>query len=228
MFLSGIVLFMAYKQWPGLANTSKWAGLPVMAVSLILASFANDVKLLIATQGVLYAIGGAIIYWPTVIFTDEWFVKRKGLAFGVIFVPLPLPDSTNRILTSPGRHRNSRRNCPFPPVVPPSTLRFPHHPPHLGRHTPHRHPPTSLLHPPPDPHLPHLTTSTLLAHFPRLAVLLAPGNKPLPRSFGVFPTLHLPPYICKLVRLFIPHRVVVGCVVECNSCFLHHYHGLVD
>jgi hypothetical protein len=39
-----------------------------------------------ATQGVLYAIGGSIAYAPCVIYMDEWFVKRKGLAFGIMWV----------------------------------------------------------------------------------------------------------------------------------------------
>jgi hypothetical protein len=88
MYLSGLVMFPAYKKWPWLANVSKWAGLPLMAVGLIGASFANTGGELIVTQGVIYAIGGSILYNPLLLMIDEWFVKRKGLAYGILFVGL--------------------------------------------------------------------------------------------------------------------------------------------
>ena len=85
MYMIGVLLFPAYKKWPRLANDSKWAGLPLMAVALIAGSFAKDVKHLILTQGALYAIGGSIVYYPTLVFLDEWFIRRKGFAFGVMW-----------------------------------------------------------------------------------------------------------------------------------------------
>ena len=41
---------------------------------------------MIVTQGVLYALGGTLLYTPTVTFLDEWFVKRKGFAYGIMWV----------------------------------------------------------------------------------------------------------------------------------------------
>jgi MFS family permease len=40
---------------------------------------------LIATQGVLYALGGSIAYSPCIVYLDEWFTRRKGLAYGVMW-----------------------------------------------------------------------------------------------------------------------------------------------
>jgi hypothetical protein len=57
----------------------------LIVVSMLAASFANTVGGLLATQGVLYAIGGLILYFPTMVFVDEWFVARKGLAYGVMW-----------------------------------------------------------------------------------------------------------------------------------------------
>jgi hypothetical protein len=85
MYLAGLILFPAYKQWPRLANDSKWIGLPIMAAGLIAASFVSTVEHLILTQGVIYGIGGCIIYYPTLLFIDEWFIQRKGLAYGVMW-----------------------------------------------------------------------------------------------------------------------------------------------
>lgn len=62
-----------------------WAGIPLLSGSLLAASFANSVSQLIAFQGVLYAIGGNMLFAPTVNYLDEWFVRRKGLAVGVMW-----------------------------------------------------------------------------------------------------------------------------------------------
>ncbi|KAK0116216.1 hypothetical protein ONS95_013243 [Cadophora gregata] len=85
MYVSGLVLFPAYKKFSHLASTLKWAGLPLMAAGIFAASFAQNVPHLILTQGVLYALGGCIIYYPTLLYIDEWFVQRKGLAFGIMW-----------------------------------------------------------------------------------------------------------------------------------------------
>lgn len=83
MYMIGLLLFPAYKQFPHLASTSKWLGIPLMAAGLIGASFAQTVSHLILTQGVLYAMGGCIIYYPVLMYIDEWFIRRKGLAYGI-------------------------------------------------------------------------------------------------------------------------------------------------
>ncbi|KAF4635406.1 hypothetical protein G7Y89_g2692 [Cudoniella acicularis] len=85
MYMIGVPLAPVYNKWPHFANMSKYAGPPIMAASLIGASFANEVKYLILTQGALYAIGGSIVYLPALIFLDEWFVRRKGLAYGIMW-----------------------------------------------------------------------------------------------------------------------------------------------
>lgn len=60
-------------------------GLAINTAAIVAASFATQVSHLILTQGVLYAIGGVMIYCPTIVFLDEWFVRRKGLAFGMMW-----------------------------------------------------------------------------------------------------------------------------------------------
>jgi len=86
MYLIGLLLFPAFKKWPRMANLSKWVGLPIIAIALIAGSFATKVSHLIMTQGALYAIGGSLLYCPTLVFLDEWFIRKKGLAFGVMWV----------------------------------------------------------------------------------------------------------------------------------------------
>ncbi len=64
---------------------SSIAGLALTVASLLGASFANTVPQLIGTQGVLYAIGGVLFYSPVIVYMDEWFITRKGLAYGVMW-----------------------------------------------------------------------------------------------------------------------------------------------
>jgi hypothetical protein len=64
------------------------AGLIIMCLSLGLSSLSTTVPHLIASQGVFYAIGGALCYSPAITFMDEWFVKRKGLAIVMMWVSL--------------------------------------------------------------------------------------------------------------------------------------------
>ncbi|PGH11886.1 hypothetical protein AJ80_06951 [Polytolypa hystricis UAMH7299] len=85
MYLGSPVCFAAMQRWPLLRRWSTTAGLVILVVSLIATSFATAVWHLIFTQGVLYAIGGSLLYSPVILFVDEWFVRRKGLAFGVMW-----------------------------------------------------------------------------------------------------------------------------------------------
>lgn len=70
---------------------AKWAryipvlGLLIMCAALVASSYATTVGGLIATQGVLYAVGGSVAYSPCMLFIDEWFVARRGLAYGLMW-----------------------------------------------------------------------------------------------------------------------------------------------
>jgi MFS family permease len=78
-----------------------------MAAGLIGASFAQTVSHLIITQGVLYAMGGCIIYYPILMYIDEWFIRRKGLAYGIMWAGtgmggLTIPFILNALLSTYG------------------------------------------------------------------------------------------------------------------------------
>lgn len=40
---------------------------------------------LILTQGVLCAIGNGLVFSPTTLYLDQWFIQRKGLAYGIMW-----------------------------------------------------------------------------------------------------------------------------------------------
>lgn len=86
MYIAGAFLFPIFNKWPIVARVCVVAGMPIMAGGLLAASFATKVWHLILTQGVIYGIGGSIVYYATIMFLDEWFEQRKGTAFGVMWV----------------------------------------------------------------------------------------------------------------------------------------------
>ncbi|KAF9933615.1 hypothetical protein FBU30_005054 [Linnemannia zychae] len=55
----------------------------VMAVSLLLASFASQVWHLYLTQGVLFGIGASLVYYPAIGAPSHWFDAKRGLALGL-------------------------------------------------------------------------------------------------------------------------------------------------
>jgi MFS family permease len=85
MYLAAPIVFAIYQYFPPFLRQSTFLGLPVVVLAIILSSFATNVWHLILTQGVLYAIGGSLLYYPIFIFIDEWFIRRKGFAFGVMW-----------------------------------------------------------------------------------------------------------------------------------------------
>lgn len=62
-----------------------WGGWMTCICSLIAASFATEVWHLIVTQGVLYGVGFLVLYFALLSMLNEWFVKRRGLAYGLLF-----------------------------------------------------------------------------------------------------------------------------------------------
>lgn len=73
---------LALQRWPLHRRKFSALGLLLMT-SLVGASFATRVDHLVWTQGFLYGVGGSLLYSPFIFYLDEWFVKRKGLAYGV-------------------------------------------------------------------------------------------------------------------------------------------------
>lgn len=86
MYLGSPVCFAFMQKWPFWRTWSLFIGLSILVAALIASSFAKDVRQLVVTQGALYAVGGTFAYSPAIIFIDEWFVRRKGLAYGVMWV----------------------------------------------------------------------------------------------------------------------------------------------
>lgn len=84
MYLSAPFTFAFLQRYPNRRRHCSVAGLVIIALALVISSFSTRVWHLILSQGVFYAIGGSMLYTPAIVFLDEWFILRKGFAFGVM------------------------------------------------------------------------------------------------------------------------------------------------
>lgn len=86
MYLSAPLVFGLLQRFPKIQRPAIGAGLVTMCLGLGLSSLSKTTTHLIITQGVFYAIGGSLVYSPTILFMNEWFIQKKGLAFGIMWV----------------------------------------------------------------------------------------------------------------------------------------------
>ena len=85
MYFAAPFVSLALQRWPHYRRHAAGSGLVLMVAGLVAASFCNSVPALIATQGVMYALGGLVLYFPAMQLIGEWFVQRRGLAFGLVW-----------------------------------------------------------------------------------------------------------------------------------------------
>ncbi|KAF9700378.1 hypothetical protein EKO04_001509 [Ascochyta lentis] len=85
MYLISPFTFTILTRWPRLRRWFGPLGLALTAIGFLMSSFATTVWHLIATQGILCALGCGLLFTPTMLYLDEWFIKRKGLAYGVMW-----------------------------------------------------------------------------------------------------------------------------------------------
>ncbi|KZF24072.1 putative MFS monocarboxylate transporter [Xylona heveae TC161] len=84
LYLLSPFTFTLLSRYPWLRRHCGPLGLFVTTASFLLSSFATELWQLIATQGVMNAVGSAMLFTTPTLYLDEWFVRRKGLAYGVM------------------------------------------------------------------------------------------------------------------------------------------------
>ncbi|KAF7918149.1 uncharacterized protein EAE97_011920 [Botrytis byssoidea] len=72
------------KRFPKHQTHQIWFGLPICILGLVAGSFCDSVQGLIWTQGVMYGCGFLTLTYPIVSMINEWWIARKGMAFGLI------------------------------------------------------------------------------------------------------------------------------------------------
>jgi MFS family permease len=86
MYLGAPFIFAGLTRWPESRRPCTYIGIILICAALAAASFATEVWHLIVSQGVLYSIGGGLAYNPLILFVNEWFIQKKGQAFGIMWV----------------------------------------------------------------------------------------------------------------------------------------------
>ncbi|KAM0218320.1 hypothetical protein ACHAPA_002402 [Fusarium lateritium] len=85
LYLGAPFVVIICRFYPRQARWFTYAGLFVTSLAMAMSSFCTTVEQLIATQGVLFGIGGCFAYCPCTLYIDEWFVRRKGFAYGIVW-----------------------------------------------------------------------------------------------------------------------------------------------
>ena len=73
VYLFAPISLYVLETFPPIRRLSSIVGLVIVLIALVAASFATEVWHLIVTQGFLYAIGGSLLYSPTMFYLDQWF-----------------------------------------------------------------------------------------------------------------------------------------------------------
>ncbi|KAK0243884.1 MFS general substrate transporter [Armillaria nabsnona] len=108
IYCSGPIIYPITARYPYHRRTSMWVGATLCWASQLGASYTAKASRSLL-QGVLYAVGGSLLYAPCISYMSEWFVARRGLANGVIFagtatggliLPLIFPELISRYGTA--------------------------------------------------------------------------------------------------------------------------------
>jgi MFS family permease len=83
MFMGAPLVLALCRLYPRWARWCSPFGLVICFLSLLATSFCSTVPQLIGVQGALFGIGGCFAFCPCIVFIDQWFDQRKGLAFGI-------------------------------------------------------------------------------------------------------------------------------------------------
>ncbi|KAK0940896.1 hypothetical protein LTR48_000549 [Friedmanniomyces endolithicus] len=72
-------------RFPRWRRTMGGVGWMLCLLGLVCASFARETWELVVCQGAVYGVGWVVCYTPLLFMLNEWFVERRGLAYGVLF-----------------------------------------------------------------------------------------------------------------------------------------------
>jgi MFS family permease len=72
------------KQYPKYQRHQVWTGWILCILGLLAGSFTSTIDGLIATQGLMYGVGFVILIFPIISMVNEWWIARKGMAFGLV------------------------------------------------------------------------------------------------------------------------------------------------
>lgn len=90
MYMDITIWYVLLKLFPSFRKWATPVGLVIVCLALGLGSFATSVSHLILTQGIIYSLGGGLAWTPILFYIEEWWVRRRGFAYGVTMAGLGL------------------------------------------------------------------------------------------------------------------------------------------
>ena len=85
MYIATPIVIALCRLRPHWARWFTFSGLAAASLTIALSSFCTTNAQLIATQGVLFGLAGCVAYCPSILYIDEWFARRKGMAYGIMW-----------------------------------------------------------------------------------------------------------------------------------------------
>ncbi|GAA5888944.1 hypothetical protein JCM6882_009690 [Rhodosporidiobolus microsporus] len=76
---------LVFRRYPEYVKSILWVSAAFNCGGMLVSSWATEVWQLILLQGVVCGLSGSVIYTPVLMWLNDWFVERKGLAGGIIF-----------------------------------------------------------------------------------------------------------------------------------------------
>lgn len=83
-YLGAPLVMPLISRWSKYRRQMIFVGWPLCITGLIAGSFATTLEFLILTQGVLYGIGFLMFYYPILTMVDEYWIQRRGMAYGLL------------------------------------------------------------------------------------------------------------------------------------------------
>jgi MFS family permease len=90
MYMDISIWFAVLKYFPKFRKWATPVGLTIVCLALGIGSFSTNVVHLIITQGIIYSIGGGLAWTPVLFYIEEWWVRRRGFAYGATMAGLGL------------------------------------------------------------------------------------------------------------------------------------------
>jgi MFS family permease len=72
------------RRWAKYRTHMILVGWPLCILGLVAGSFANTLGTLLFTQGIMYGVGFIIFYYPILSMVDEFWIRRRGMAYGLL------------------------------------------------------------------------------------------------------------------------------------------------
>ncbi|KAE9395387.1 MFS general substrate transporter [Gymnopus androsaceus JB14] len=85
LYLTSPIVVSITNRYPWHKRNAMILGVILCVSGLVAAAFSTKIWQLIITQGIIYSLGGSLLYFPMLTYLFEWFSKKKGLATGIIF-----------------------------------------------------------------------------------------------------------------------------------------------